>query len=247
MTSRPTLERSELAARLLATQEALRVKARLPSKAVLLELLSTDPELRGQLASTHLRAEQVADELFRKEWLKATLEEVSKDVMPLEQHELENFYRRYPERWLVPEKRKLRHILITVQDRFIDNTEQTARLRIDEVKRKLDLGADFGTLALEVSECPTAMDQALLGWIQRGQLYKELDAAAFELDEGEVSVPIRTTMGWHIVQCLEVVPEHIKSFSNVEAKLRSTLLRRRQLSAQKRWVQTVLAETHHVN
>ncbi len=64
-------------------------------------------------------------------------------------------------------------------------------------------GTDFQVLAGRYSEGPTALRGGNLGEIQRGQMVPEFEAAALKLKEGEISLPVQTEFGFHIIQMVE--------------------------------------------
>lgn len=243
-----SVEDRELVAKwVLESPEAMRVKDTLPSTEAVLELCDTDDGLRQKLAETGVSKFDVARELIRNEWLRATLDEVSRNVEAPKRAELQQFYARHTERWLVPERRKLSHILITVQSQYAENTESAALLRINDVRTAIGAGAPFEAMARRVSECPTALTGGELGFISRGQLFPELDAAAFELRVMELSRPVRTEMGYHLVWCQEIVAERYQSFDEVEAALSESLAKRRRTAVQKQWVARVSEARRHAS
>ena len=77
------------------------------------------------------------------------------------------------------------------------------RLEIAEVKRLIDQGEDFAELAKGYSEDNTAQNGGDLGWFERGRMVPEFDAAAFALQPGQVSDPVRTKFGWHLIKVEE--------------------------------------------
>jgi parvulin-like peptidyl-prolyl isomerase len=71
------------------------------------------------------------------------------------------------------------------------------------VKARLDKGEKFGAVAQQVSLCPSGKKGGDLGKFGRGQMVKEFEKAAFELDKGATSGPVKTQFGYHIIKRLE--------------------------------------------
>lgn len=74
------------------------------------------------------------------------------------------------------------------------------RYEADDLKKKLDQGADFGELAKKFSRCPSAQAGGDLGRFGRGRMVPSFDEAAFGLQVGDVSEPVRTQFGYHLIQ-----------------------------------------------
>jgi parvulin-like peptidyl-prolyl isomerase len=71
------------------------------------------------------------------------------------------------------------------------------------VKARLDKGEKFGAVAQQVSLCPSGKKGGDLGTFTRGKMVKEFEKAAFELQKGQVSGPVKTQFGYHIIKRLE--------------------------------------------
>ena len=80
------------------------------------------------------------------------------------------------------------HILVKSQEKPI------------EIKNKLNFGKSFEELAKENSLCPSKKRGGNLGTFSRGQMVKEFEKAAFDLKKGEISKPVNTQFGWHIIK-----------------------------------------------
>ncbi|OIO98475.1 MAG: hypothetical protein AUK03_01270 [Anaerolineae bacterium CG2_30_64_16] len=84
-----------------------------------------------------------------------------------------------------------------------------ALARIIEVKQKLAAGEDFATLAMEHSDdTGSAASGGELGWFGRGQMVTEFEDAAFSLQPGQTSDPVKTAFGYHLIKVEERDPAH---------------------------------------
>ncbi|NLB76234.1 MAG: peptidylprolyl isomerase, partial [Crenarchaeota archaeon] len=71
------------------------------------------------------------------------------------------------------------------------------------IKSRLDKGEKFGEIAKKVSLCPSSKKGGDLGIFTRGKMVKEFEKVAFELQKGQVSEPVKTQFGYHIIKRLE--------------------------------------------
>lgn len=81
--------------------------------------------------------------------------------------------------------------------------KEEALKEIEDLKGQIDGGADFGELAIANSDCPSGARGGDLGSFGRGAMVPEFDTAAFELEVGEVSGPVETDFGYHLIQRTE--------------------------------------------
>ncbi len=110
-----------------------------------------------------------------------------------------------------PEEVNARHILIAAK-KGDSAAEEKAKEKIKTIEERLKK-EDFGKVAKELSEDPGSKDKGgELGFFSQGKMVREFEAAAFSLKPNEVSQPIQTDYGFHIIQVLEKRPAEIKTF-----------------------------------
>ncbi len=99
----------------------------------------------------------------------------------------------------------------------VKRAEEEALKLAQDIKAKLDAGADFAELAKEYSEDPGSKDQGGdLGWFTRGKMVPEFEEAAFSLEPGQISEPVKTAFGYHIIQVLERDPNHPRDEADIQ-------------------------------
>ena len=99
------------------------------------------------------------------------------------------------------------HIFVRLSPDADEAAQKAAKARIDSLYDALNAGADFTELASTKSEDPGAAAQkGTVGWISHGQTFEEFDKAAYALKVGEVSKPVQSPAGWHIIKCLDRKP-----------------------------------------
>lgn len=98
---------------------------------------------------------------------------------------------------------RVAHILLNVKQDAPAAEAQAAQLRADSIYKAIKKGADFGELAKKFSgDKGSASNGGELPWITRGQTVKEFEDKAFSLNVGEVSEPVKSTFGYHIIKLL---------------------------------------------
>jgi peptidyl-prolyl cis-trans isomerase D len=142
--------------------------------------------------------------------------------------ELRRVYESEQARFGQPERRKVRHILLPVPA-DADETQAAAVLEeIQAVRERIQGGEPFGEVAKAVSKDPgSASNGGSLGEIEQGLMDPVFDQAAFGLAAGELSEPVRSRFGYHLIEVEEIAPARIKPFEEIRESLSKELARQK--------------------
>jgi peptidyl-prolyl cis-trans isomerase SurA len=101
---------------------------------------------------------------------------------------------------LVIQQTHARHILIKLSEIM---SEKDGKLKIDGIKERFDNGEKFEALARQYSEDSTASSGGDLNWVNPGDTVPQFEKAMNELKDLQISPPVRTQFGWHLIQVIE--------------------------------------------
>lgn len=139
----------------------------------------------------------------REQLIIQTLQQQKLREVQISRRETEEFFTTMKDS--LPKKKptvKLRHILLQIVPG--EGARKQALSRIREIQKQLLNGADFQEMAKIYSEDPgTAKRGGNLGFVERGTLFQEFEEAAFQLEPGEISDVVETSVGFHLIQMVE--------------------------------------------
>jgi peptidyl-prolyl cis-trans isomerase D len=146
------------------------------------------------------------------EYIELSLNEIAKKVV-VSDEKLKAYYEEQKELYTTPERRKISHILFIVNDKI---TEKEALEKAQKAKQEL-ANKDFSVVAAEVSDDKlTAKKGGDLGLFNAGVMEKAFEDTASALKLGEVSNPVRSAFGYHLIKVTELVPGNVKPFDSVK-------------------------------
>jgi peptidyl-prolyl cis-trans isomerase D len=120
---------------------------------------------------------------------------------------IEQAYKADAARWERKKRVRARHVLVKVPEGAPAAQDEAARKRIEAAAERVKKGEPFATVARDVTEDASTKDKGGdLGFFGAGVMAKPFEDAAFALKPGEVSAPVRTRFGWHLIQA-EAVEE----------------------------------------
>jgi peptidyl-prolyl cis-trans isomerase C len=131
--------------------------------------------------------------------------------------ECQGYFTENKKRFATKERCKAAHILIKTGKDDDEAKTDEAKKKIDEIYKEANKkGTDFAALAKTKSEGPSAPRGGDLGWFTRGRMVKEFETAAFSMKPGDVSKPIQTKFGWHVLKLYEREEAGEKKFDEVK-------------------------------
>jgi parvulin-like peptidyl-prolyl isomerase len=148
--------------------------------------------------------------------------------------------------YTTPAQRRVRHILVAlnakgtgVSEKGVTDTKvdfAKSKALADKLYAQLQAGGSFVTLTKKYSQDPGSKDKGGEYTDVKGTFVKEFEASAFSLDTNEVSKPIKSQFGYHIIQALAATkPGKTQSFASAQKGIRATLLQQKQQAALQKW------------
>lgn len=171
--------------------------------------------------------DDLMDDIEKNLYLKKLLE----PRIPITEEEMKEYFEENKDSLGQEEEVKARHILV--------ESEETAL----EVKKKLDEGEDFGELAKEYStDTSNSQQGGDLGFFGKGKMVKEFEDAAFSLEIGEISEPVKTELGYHIIKVEDRKEAEEADFEKSKDEIKDMIFQERFQEAYDTWLQEKLEE-----
>jgi len=173
----------------------------------------TEPVLK-----TELKAQILSERLYAKVTAPITVSDAA----------VEAYYNAHKSTYHTAASRDVRHILV--------NNKALA----DQLETQLKGGASFAALAKKYSKDPGSASNGGKLTIQKGQTVPQFDKVAFALKTGEISAPVHTQYGWHIIQALSAIKAASTTpLKSVQESIRTQILQQKKSSAMTAWVNGV--------
>ena len=140
--------------------------------------------------------------------------------------ELQQIYNQNKDQYRSPESVDVRHILLKTTGK--PDEDAKVKAKADDIEKQLKAGANFADLAKKYSEDPgSAQTGGEYKGVVRGQMVAEFEQAAFSLKPGQISDPVKTTYGYHILQVEKHNDARLKPFEEVKGDIAANLKKQR--------------------
>jgi foldase protein PrsA len=192
-----------------------------------------EEKYREELEKQGLSDEQVRDDIRSRLLSERIFKAVTKDVKVTDQ-DVSDYYEENKAQFETQASREVRHILISCDTAV---TCRKAKQEADDLYTQIKAGADFAQLAKKNSDDTSSASQGGKFNAEKGATVPPFDKTVFALKTGELSKPVKTQFGWHIIEAVSAVkPESRRPLSEVEQDIRQQLLQQRQNDAMNKWV-----------
>ena len=159
--------------------------------------------------------------------------------------EIRRYYNQHLDDYAIAERIRVRDIFISA-DSSEDDALEHARAKAEEVRKLALSGRDFATLARQYSEGPGADKGGELGTFSRGEMEGDLEEVLLRLKPGEISEPVRSGGGFHLLRVDERIASGHKPLDEVKEDIREALYNEALETRFQQWLSRDLRERHHV-
>jgi len=154
-------------------------------------------------------------------------------IVTISDAEISQYYKEHQQQFMISRIYRLRQIL------FVANSEEERihkQAQSRSVSRRLQTGESFRELALQYSAGPEAGEGGELGLVHHSELLAPIAESLLSMKPGEISNPIETTLGFHIIALDETTPQSPKPFEQVEAEIKARLFKERSEKVFQDWL-----------
>jgi len=193
--------------------------------------LGSDQEIRQQIEqhgeTVDSVKENIRSSLRQQHWV----DDQIKGNLNVSDTEADDFFKKHPEQFQVPERVRASHILLALKQDATPETVTKRQKEAEAIADRVKKGEDFAKLAKELSEDPSAKENSGdLNFFAREQMVPEFAEAAFKLGKDEVSEPVRTQFGYHVIKVTDRKTEEKMSLEQAKPRLISFLAQQKKQS-----------------
>jgi peptidyl-prolyl cis-trans isomerase C len=183
-----------------------------------------------QLAGQGQSPEGIKKEIQRYIQQNRWMEEKVKGKADVTDAEAETYYKENPDQFKEPEQVRASHILVKVEEGAKEDAVKAKQVAATKILERVKKGEDFGKLATELSEDPSAKDNGGdLDFFPRDRMVPQFSEAAFKLKKGEISPePVRSDFGFHIIKVTDRKDAQDVAFAEAKPQLVSFLQGRKK-------------------
>jgi peptidyl-prolyl cis-trans isomerase C len=180
---------------------------------------ANEDEFSTALSKANLSEALIRSQIKRRQAIENFIAQQFAETVTVSDKEAKDFYESHPDSFKQPEQVRASHILIKIDPQADESQRAQARQQIEHIQRKLQEGEDFATLAKTFSQDPSGARGGDLGYFRRGEMVKPFEEAAFALKPGEVSDPVESTFGYHLITVIDKKPETTIAYEDIKDRI----------------------------
>ena len=182
--------------------------------------LQTEEQFKNYLRHGRVTVESIKERLRNKKALEKLIE--ARGNLKITDEEAQEFYKKNERFYTEKAGVKASHVLLKVAEKATPDQDKAAMAKVKEVQKALKK-EDFAEVAKKMSEGPSKTKGGDLGFFGKGQMVKEFEEVAFKMKVGDVSGPVRTRFGYHIIKVTGKREERKKPFDEVKEQIVQSL------------------------
>lgn len=227
-------------------QEARRQKIKVRRKDIEKDVNKIKERFKGEdfeevLKKNNMTIETVKGKIERRLMVEALEKKIDKELKKraektVTKKYLLDYYENNKEKFVQPERMRLREILIRIDPGGGQKNWDEAKAKAEEIMKRAKEGEDFAKLAREYSEDEYAAKGGDMGLVHKGSVMPEIEHVASELKVGEIGGPVWTLYGYHIVRLEELAPPIQMEYKEVKDRLKLTLREKEYWSLKSNWI-----------
>ncbi len=179
--------------------------------------------LEEQLLKQDMTLEELRRNTERYQLMSEFIDKEFRNSISLDKNAAEDYYAENKDYFKKEETVTASHILIKTSENADEKELKEAYEKISSIRERIIAGESFEDLAQEYSECPSGQRGGDLGEFGHGSMVPPFDRAAFSLDVGELSQPVQTRFGYHIILCTAKSEGAVIAYDDVKDQIISYL------------------------
>jgi foldase protein PrsA len=187
-----------------------------------------DAKFKAELKKQGVAPEQLRREVAMQLYQKGIFDKVTAGAdTKVTDKDLRDYYNKNKSQYETPATRTVRHILVK------------KKTLADQLEQQLKNGASFASLVTKYSQDPGSKKSGgKLANLAQGQTVPPFDKVAFKLKTNEISPPVHTQFGWHIIQALTPVkPKNVTKFDDVKTQIKQIVAQSKKTEIGQKWAE----------
>lgn len=212
------------------------------------ERVKESNKINDKILDEMLKSDGLTMEKYRKKLhdqiLVQKITSIEAPPVTISDDEVKSYYNRNKELFVDPGKVRASHIIILASDESGGEYILEAEKQIDRIHSEIIGGADFAETARKYSQDGSSQNGGDLGWFSKGKMLPKFEEVAFSMKKGEVSEPVRTGFGFHLIKLTDREDPRQISVEEVMESIRSQLRKEAQLLKRKAWIDRLRSQAY---